>query len=95
MSVDDVYWLHADGNYIEVHTAEETHLARITLAELERQLDPKLFLRIGRSDVVHLPRVRSIQSVGRRGHQVVLEDGRQVPVKRGLEELQKRLKYTG
>ncbi len=94
VNVDEVYWLHADGNYIEVHTATETHLGRITLAELERQLDPKEFLRIGRSDVVHLNCVRSIQSVGRRGHEVVLTDGRKVPLKRGLEELQQRLKYA-
>ena len=94
VSVDDVYWLHADGNYIEVYTATDTHLARITLAELERQLDPNLFLRIGRSDVVHLNYVTSIQSVGRRGHEVVLQDGRKVPLKRGLGDLQERLKYT-
>ena len=94
VNVDDVYWLHADGNYIEVHTAQETYLARITLAELERQLDPNDFLRVGRSDVVHLNRVKSIQSVGRRGYEVVLQDGRKVPLKRGLEELHERLKYT-
>ncbi|MCB1095007.1 MAG: response regulator transcription factor [Verrucomicrobiae bacterium] len=94
VSVDEVYWLQADGNYIEVHTETQTHLARMTLAELERQLDPNVFLRVSRSDVVNLTRVTSIQSVGRRGHVAVLEDGREVPLKRALEELQGRLKYA-
>lgn len=94
VNVDEVHWLHADGNYIEVHTAEESHLARMTLAELEKQLDPQIFLRVSRSDVVNLTRVKSIQSEGRRGHVVVLEDGRRVPLKRGMEELQNRLKYA-
>jgi two-component system, LytTR family, response regulator len=94
VNVGEVYWLQADGNYIEVHTADATHLARMTLAELELQLDPGMFLRVSRSDVVNLNRVISIQSVGRRGHVVVLEDGREVPLKRGLDELQDRLKYA-
>lgn len=93
VDVGDVFWLQADGNYIEVHTANETYLARMTLAELERQLDPKEFLRVSRSDLVGLRQVRSIQTVGRRGHVAVLEDGRKVPIKRALSELQDRLKY--
>ena len=95
MSVNDVYSLKADGNYIEVHTESETHLARMTLSELERQLDPKVFLRVSRSEMVNLTRVKSIQSTGRRGHVVVLKDGRKVPLQRALEELQERLKYMG
>ncbi len=93
VNVDEVTWLKADGNYIEVHTGKQTHLARITLAELERQLDPKRFHRISRSSVVNLDRVRSIQSDGRRGHVIILDDESRIPLKRPLEELQKRLRY--
>ena len=93
VNVDEVTWLKADGNYIEVHTGNRTHHARITLAELERQLDPKRFHRISRSSLVNLNRIRSIQSDGRRGHDIVLDDDSRIPLKRSLEELQKRLKY--
>ncbi len=93
VDVKEVFWLHADGNYIEVHTENETYLARYSLSDLESQLDPDHFFRISRSDIVNLTFVRSIHTVGRREHEVILKDGRKVPLKRGLEELQERLKY--
>ncbi|MGY8690408.1 MAG: LytR/AlgR family response regulator transcription factor, partial [Verrucomicrobiales bacterium] len=92
--VADIYWLEADGNYMDLHTIGKTHLARITMAELERQLDPNQFLRVSRSALVNLRHVRSIQSVGRRGHVALLDDDQKVTLTRALDELQERLKFS-
>lgn len=94
VNVDDVVRLQADGNYIEVHTAKGCHLARMTLSEFERQLDPAVFLRISRSAIVNLKYVRSIRSNGRRGYTVQLHDGQVLGVSRGIDQLRKRLKFT-
>lgn len=93
VDVKEVFWMHADGNYIEVHTENETFIARFSLSDLESQLDPDDFFRISRSDIVQLAYVRSIHTAGRRDHEVILKDGRKVSLKRGFEELQERLKY--
>ncbi|MEM7383675.1 MAG: LytTR family DNA-binding domain-containing protein [Verrucomicrobiota bacterium] len=90
--VNDVHSLEADGNYIEVHTADQTHLARITLARLESELDPALFTRISRSVLINMKQVKSIQPSGRRGHEVLLNSGRSVRLTRPLKELQSRLR---
>ncbi|MDA0811178.1 MAG: LytTR family DNA-binding domain-containing protein [Verrucomicrobia bacterium] len=93
VSMEDVFWLKADGNYIEVHTAEKVHLARITMSDLEKHLDPRCFLRVSRSSLVNLRFVRGIQSVGYRGHVVVLEDGSRVAARRSIDQRQAWMKY--
>lgn len=94
VDVEDVTWLKADRNYIEVFTTAKTYLARMTLADLERQLDPNTFMRISRSAMVNLTCVKGIQTEGRRGHEILLRDGSKVPLKRTLEEVQNRLKFA-
>ena len=93
VSVANITWLKADRNYMEVYTRQQTHIARVTLSELERQLDPNSFQRVSRSAMVNLRCVSTIQTSNQRGHDIVLTDGTIVPLKRPLEELQHRLKY--
>jgi two-component system LytT family response regulator len=92
--VSDILWLEADGNYIELHVPGRTHLIRDTLQNLEHQLDPARFLRIGRSIMVHLPSVRSIRSLGRGSAVAILSDGAKLHIQRNLQELQRRLQFV-
>jgi DNA-binding LytR/AlgR family response regulator len=64
------------------------------LAELERQLNPTVFFRISRSAMVNLTCVQKIQSEGRAGYFAVLKNGHKLHIKRGLDELKARLKFT-
>lgn len=90
---EDVLWLKADGNYIEVHTAEKVHPARVTMGELEKHLDPQCFVRVCRSSLVNLNYVAGFQSTSSRGHVVVLKDGNKLPATRCVAELQSIFKY--
>lgn len=94
VGVREIAWLKADGNYVEIHTAERTHLIRETLAELEGRLDPGIFLRVSRSALLNLNHVCRIQNAGRRGHEAVLDDGTCVPIRRALDELRRLLRFT-
>jgi two-component system LytT family response regulator len=61
-----------------------------SLAGLEQQLAGHAFLRIHRSVIVNLQRVRELL-IGRHGvRAVVLEDGRELPVGRGEREALRR-----
>lgn len=55
-----VDWIEAQGNYLALHAGEKTHLVRMTLANLERGLDPDRFVRIHRGTIVALDRVTTV-----------------------------------
>lgn len=57
VSVDDIDWIDAAGDYMCIHVAGETHIMRSTLKNLMSRLDPEKFKRIHRSTVVNLDRI--------------------------------------
>ncbi len=59
---EDIDWVDAAGDYMCVHADGETHIMRITMKELEEQLDPKRFQRVHRSTIVNLDRVVKVSS---------------------------------
>lgn len=80
--VEDVDYLEADGNYVRVHTDGEEHLVRSTLTGLLDRLDPGVFVRIHRSTVVNLDRVREIKPWFAGRYVTVLRDGERLRVSR-------------
>ena len=57
----DVDWIEADGNYMVLHVGETRHRLRASLAGLTEGLDPKQFVRIHRSVIVNVERIREVQ----------------------------------
>lgn len=94
VSVDDIEWMEADGNYVSVHTTDQEHLARITMSELEESLDPAQFYRVSRKLMIRLNQVATLKSEGRRDHRIVLKSGIELPFSRPLQELQDRLRQA-
>ncbi len=91
--VKDLDYLESVGNYALLHVGLENHVLRETLTNLETKLPPRLFLRISRSILVNLDRVKGLQSSARGEYVVVLHDNRQLMITRGVKELQERLQY--
>ena len=63
----------------------------MTLSELEQRLDPQRFLRVHRSAIVNLDRIREIQPYGRGAQIVILEDGTRLTLSRSRREALARL----
>jgi len=72
--VDQTDWILAVENYVRVHAGAESWLLRSQIGDLEAELDPLRFLRIHRSAIVYLPRVRELV-VLRSSWSVVLQNG--------------------
>ena len=92
--VGEILWMRADGNYIELVTPAKTHLLRETMQEMEAQLDPASFLRIGRSTMVNLAAVRALRPGSKGAPVAELSDGTALPVQRNFDELQTRLQFA-
>lgn len=59
--VEEIDYVKANGNYVDLHVAERVHLVRESLTGLEERLSPDRFCRIHRGALVNLDRVRAIR----------------------------------
>ena len=62
VSVGDIIWIDAAGDYLCVHTAERTHVLRGTMKKIEEILDPDRFVRVHRSTIVNGRHVKSMRA---------------------------------
>ncbi|MFZ2642351.1 MAG: LytTR family DNA-binding domain-containing protein [Verrucomicrobiia bacterium] len=94
VKVNQIEWIESAGNYVVLHAGKQNHVLRETLAALEAQLDPGLFLRISRSVLVNLDQVRELQPLFKGEYVVVLYNGKQLPMTRGIRELEEKLRFS-
>jgi two-component system, LytTR family, response regulator len=85
LDVGEIDWIEADDYYAAVHTRGRRHLIRESLASLETRLDPTRFVRIHRSAIVHLERVREFRNEPP-ATELVLRDGTRIAVSRRRRE---------
>jgi two-component system LytT family response regulator len=80
--VDQLDCAQARDDYVELRSGGKAHLKAQTLASLEASLDPAVFVRVHRSFLVRLDRIRAIEPYGKNDHVAILADGMRVPVSR-------------
>lgn len=81
--VERVVLFEAEGNYVRLHTDDgDTHLARLTLKSVTERLDPRAFVRVHRSHVVSVDRIREVRPWFGGDYVACLDDGREVRVSR-------------
>jgi two-component system LytT family response regulator len=86
LKTQDIDWLEASGNYVMIHAGREKHLMRDTLRALEERLDPTRFVRLHRSAIVNIERLRELLPWSRGEQVAVLRDGTQLTVGRAFRE---------
>lgn len=75
VAADQVDWIGAEGNYLRLHVGQQSFLVRDTVSNVDGKLDPKRFLRIHRSTIVNLERVKAVESLYRGEYVLILKDG--------------------
>ena len=75
IETDDIDWIESYGNYVFLHTPERRHIFRETMAAMESKLDPKRFVRIRRSAIVNIDRIRELQPTINAEFEIVLKNG--------------------
>jgi len=82
LPVDDIDWVEANGDYARVHAGGRSYLLRRTMVEMEARLGGSGFMRISRSVIVNLDRVKELSPLKRGEYQVALCDGQEVKLTR-------------
>jgi len=84
--VAEVSWVEAAGNYVKLHVGDREHLARQTMKEIESRLDPEQFVRVHRSAIVNLDRVREVQPWFRGEQVLILDNDTRITIGRRYRE---------
>ena len=95
IKVDEIDWIEASDNYVSLHVGSEAHLMRETMTALERRLPPDKFMRISRSAIVNLERVRELQPMFHGEYVVILKDGARLTLSRTYRDKLDRLMGSG
>jgi len=82
LDVDDIHCIEAEGNYVRVHDKAKHYLLRETISGLEEQLNPKEFLRIHRSAIVKIDKIKELQPWFHGEYRIILENGKQLTLSR-------------
>lgn len=86
LKVSEIDWVEADGNYVCLHTGSASHQLRETMAWIEDRLPADGFMRISRSAIVNLDRVRELQPLFHGDYAVILHNGSKLTLSRHFRE---------
>jgi two-component system LytT family response regulator len=96
LKADEIDWVEAADYYVKLHVGRKGHLLRETMADMEAKLDPEKFLRIHRSAIVNLDRVKEMHTHFNGEYLVILQDGTELKLSRSRrEQLQQILNPGG
>ena len=91
LKTDDIDWIEAADNYVSLHIGAETHLHRETMSALATELSPKKFLRISRSTIVNVERIKELQPLFHGEYVVILRNGAKLTLSRNYREALRQL----
>ena len=76
MKLEDVDAIEVEGNYLRIYSGEISHLLRGTLSAIEGQLDAERFLRINRSTIINLEKLKELKILKYSNYEAVLFSGK-------------------
>ena len=86
LPIDEIDWIEPADNYVCLHTGGKSHLLRETMNGIEAKLNPQKFLRIQRSAIVNIERIKELYPLFRGAYEVVLQNGTRLKTSRGYHE---------
>ena len=91
VKIEDIDWIGAADNYVDLHVGPQSHLLRETLSVIETRLAPEKFVRISRSAIVNVGRLKELQLLNRGAGEAILEDGTRLALSRRYRSKLKQL----
>lgn len=94
VKVPDIDWVESADNYVKLHVGKTEHLHRETLTAMEARLNARDFVRISRSCLVNVERIRELQPLFHGDYAVILHDGTRLTLSRSHRAKLDLLKST-
>lgn len=82
----EIDWAESAGNYVCLHVGNVTHILRETITALENRLGARQFLRVHRSTLVNVDRIKTLKPSLYGDYSILLRDGTKLTLSRGFRE---------
>jgi two-component system LytT family response regulator len=83
---DEIDSIEAAGNYLSVRIGKESHLIRETLSQIEQKLDPGKFVRINRSVIINLDRIKEMHPLFSGDQEIILRSEKRFTMSRNYRD---------
>ena len=83
---EEISWIEADGDYCIVHTKGTSHRIRARLSRFESRLVAHRLVRVSRSAIVNIDRIKEVRTIARGNRLIILNDGTEITTGRGYLE---------
>lgn len=83
LDLDEIDWVDASANYVRLNVGKESYLLRETISRTAERLDPNRFIRIHRSTIVNVRKIKELIPVNSGEYVVVLRSGKELSCSRG------------
>jgi two-component system LytT family response regulator len=83
LTLDEIHWVEAAANYVRLNTGKDSYLFRETISRISERLNPTDFVRIHRSVIVNVRRIKELIPVNSGEYVVVLTSGKELSCSRG------------
>src|SRR5437879_653891 len=78
VKIADIAWIEAAHNYVEIHEDKQAHLLRENIGALETRLPQDKFVRISRSVIVNVDRIKELEPMFHGEYTITLQNGKKV-----------------
>ncbi|HEY4903020.1 MAG TPA: LytTR family DNA-binding domain-containing protein, partial [Candidatus Sulfotelmatobacter sp.] len=83
LDLDSIEWVEAAANYVRLNVGKESYLFRETISHVAERLDANHFVRIHRSTIVNVRKIKELIPVNSGEYVVILKNGRELSCSRG------------
>jgi two-component system LytT family response regulator len=94
LPVDEIIYMEASDDYVEIHTARDRYLKQKTMNYFEQHLDPAMFIRVHRTFIVSIQQISKLEPYSKDSFVLLLKNGKEISVsKSGYKNLKERLGF--
>jgi two-component system, LytTR family, response regulator len=83
LNLEEIDWVEAAANYVRLNIGKESYLFRETISRTSERLNPNHFIRIHRSVIVNVRKIKELIPVNSGEYVVVLKSGKELSCSRG------------
>jgi two-component system, LytTR family, response regulator len=82
VKTENIDWVEAAKDYVVIHIGQKKHLLRESMTRMEKRLNPDMFVRIHRSSIVNIERIKELKSYFHGDYIVYMKDGSELKLSR-------------
>src|ERR1700730_15407443 len=86
LDIDEIDWIDAEANYVKLNAGKQSYVLRQSIGHLSERLNPRQFVRIHRSTIVNVQKIKELQPCNSGEYIVTLKNGKELSCSRGYRD---------